>query len=61
MKINFSAFKARLFSKATGSKNDVSIKEMDILDHIERIVEISKEYGIDNCFSKAKVHFDYVT
>jgi len=39
----------------------VSIREMDLLDHIEKIVEVSKEHGIDNCFSRAQGHFDYVT
>ncbi|MCL2232933.1 MAG: hypothetical protein FWB99_07640, partial [Treponema sp.] len=61
MKVNFSALKAKLFSKKTGSKSEVSIREMDLLDHIEKIVEVSKEHGIDNCFSRAQGHFDYVT
>jgi len=60
MNMIFSAFKAKLFPNATGSRNDASIKEMDILDHIEKIVEVSKEYGIDNCFAKAQGCFDYV-
>ncbi|MDR0497236.1 MAG: ATP-binding protein, partial [Treponema sp.] len=34
---------------------------MDILDHIEKIVELSTKYGIDKCYSRGKKHFDYVT
>ena len=37
--------------------------DMDILDHIEKIAEISREIGVDKCLSKieAKTHFDFVT
>jgi hypothetical protein len=35
--------------------------DMCILDHIEKIVEISQEHGIDKCVDKGKSHFDYVT
>ncbi|MCL1865283.1 MAG: ATP-binding protein [Spirochaetes bacterium] len=41
-------------------KEDI-IDDMCILDHIEKIIEISKEFGIDECFAKGKGHFDYVT
>ena len=31
-----------------------------ILDELEKIVEISKEYGIDKCLDQGKIHLDYV-
>jgi len=61
MIFNISALKARLFPNKTGSRNDVPLKDMDILDHIEKIVEISNKYGINGCLKKGKGHFDYVT
>ena len=36
-------------------------KDMDILDHIEKIVEISQEIGVDKCLSRGKDHLDYIT
>ena len=46
-----------------GSEDSMSLKDMDILDHFEKIVEISQKLGIDKCLSKESVkkHFDYVT
>ncbi|GHV86444.1 hypothetical protein AGMMS50230_20520 [Spirochaetia bacterium] len=35
-------------------------RDMCILDHIEKIVEISQEHGIDKCLDEGKSHFDYV-
>jgi SpoVK/Ycf46/Vps4 family AAA+-type ATPase len=35
-------------------------KEMDILDHIDEIVTISKKTGIDKCLSQGKAHLDFV-
>jgi SpoVK/Ycf46/Vps4 family AAA+-type ATPase len=37
------------------------IKDMDILDHIEKIVEITKEFGITECMEKGKRHLEYVS
>jgi len=36
-------------------------KVMGILDHLEKIIEISQKYGIEKCLVKAKKHLDYVT
>jgi len=33
---------------------------MDILDKLEKIVEISRKYGISKCLPKGKAYFDYV-
>ena len=56
-----SAAKAKKISAETGSGNNVKFNDMDILDHIEKIVGISQKYGINKCFSRGKRHFDYVT
>jgi SpoVK/Ycf46/Vps4 family AAA+-type ATPase len=34
---------------------------MDILDKLEKIVEISRKYGINKCLQKGKSYLDYVT
>jgi hypothetical protein len=60
MKLNIDALKAKMLPNRTGSCNDVPFKDMDTLDHIEKIVEISKKYGINKCFSKGKGHIDFV-
>jgi len=59
--MNISALKAKVLSRQTGSVNDVPFKDMDILDHMEKIVEISQKTGIAKCLPKAKDHLDYVT
>ena len=43
--------------------NDTPVQNIDILDHMERIVETSKEMGIDKCIRdrKLKKSFDVVT
>ena len=63
MKIKNTAVKAEKQSLGTESGNDMPVKEMDILDHIEKIVKISRKWGIDKCLSgeKGKKHFDYVS
>lgn len=61
MGINLSAIRARLFSADTGPGNDIQLKDMGILDHIEKIVGISQKYGIEKCLSKGKKYLDYVT
>ncbi|MDR1837180.1 MAG: hypothetical protein LBQ89_05925, partial [Treponema sp.] len=63
MKMKNIAVKAGKQSVGTEGENDASFKEMGILDHIEKIVKISRKRGIDKCLSakKGKKHFDYVT
>jgi hypothetical protein len=53
--------KVKLAADVVESGNDIPLKDMNILDHIEKIVKISQEFGIDNCMEKGKKHFDYVT
>jgi ATP-dependent 26S proteasome regulatory subunit len=61
MKSKKSAKKAKSPSNQTGSGNELILKDMDILDHIEKIVEISQKIGIERCLSEGKRHLDYVT
>jgi hypothetical protein len=60
MIMKISALKARLFPNLTGSGTAMPSKDMDILDHIEKIVEISTKQGMDKCLSMGKRHLDYV-
>ena len=61
MNINFSALKAKFLpSRETGSVNEIPFKEMDILDHIEQIVEFAKNHGIDKCQVTGKKHINHV-
>ncbi|MCL2186613.1 MAG: ATP-binding protein [Treponema sp.] len=56
--MNFFKIKEKMFPK----KDDVQEpKTMGILDHLEKIIEISQKYGIEKCLVKAKKHLDYVT
>jgi hypothetical protein len=61
--MNNIAVKAGKQSAGTEAGNDTPVKEMDILDHFEKIVKISRKMDIDKCLSteKGKKHFDYVT
>jgi SpoVK/Ycf46/Vps4 family AAA+-type ATPase len=52
---------ALFFLLKTDSENRKVSENNDILGSLEKIVEISKKYGIDRCFSKGKAHLDYVT
>ena len=61
MKTIISAIKARFFSPQTESGNDIPVKAMCLLDHIEKIAEISKKYGINKGLVKAKCHLDYIS
>jgi hypothetical protein len=63
MKINFFIDKARLlFSGSVSESIEQRISnDMDILDKLEKIVEISRKYGISKCLPKGKAHLDYVT
>jgi len=58
MKMNTVAEKAKKLSSGTESR---VMKNMDILDHIEKIVETSKEAGIDKSIVACKKHLKYVT
>jgi hypothetical protein len=46
--------------KSDASAN-IPVKDMGILDHIEKIVEISRKHGIDKSLRKAKIHCGYVS
>jgi len=61
MKYNLTSLKAKFLRNHGESENDVIPKETSILDHIEKIVNISQKYGIDKCYPRGKKHFDYVT
>ena len=61
MKINLSAIKGKFFSEKPGFKDDITLKDMGILDHIEEIIKISQKFGLEKCLSKGKKHLDYVT
>jgi hypothetical protein len=58
MKMNKTVTRAKKPAIGTGSR---ATKSMDILDHIEKIVEVSRKMGIDKCLSSGKSHFEYVT
>ena len=42
------------------SENRNLTENNDILGNLEKIVEISKKYGIDRCLSRGKAHLDFV-
>ena len=52
---------AKLFRPGGIAGNSIPVRDMSILDHIEKIVDISKEHGLDRCLAKAKVHLEYVS
>jgi ATP-dependent 26S proteasome regulatory subunit len=57
---NISTLKAKLLPNRMGFKDELPFKDMDILDHIEKIVETSKKTGIEKCLSNEKKHLDYI-
>ena len=59
MKMNFSDIWAKLAPARPEPGNDIQSKDFGILDHFEKIIEISRKYGIEKCLSKGKRHFDY--
>jgi hypothetical protein len=63
MKTNFLMNKARVLLSLSGSVSidQGSSNDMDILDKLEKIVEISRKHGISKCLSIGKVHLDCVT
>jgi len=58
--MNFSALKAKFFPVQPESGGDTPFKEMDILDHIENIVEITQKQGIEKGKLTGKKHINYV-
>ena len=60
MKTTYSARKAKLRHDRTESANNTQPEDMSILDHIEKIFEVSQKFGIDECLSWEKRHIDYV-
>jgi len=61
MRINIPAGIAKLLPDEGKAGNELSFKDKSILDHIEKIVEISKKSGIEKCLSEGKKHLDYVS
>ena len=51
---------AKSSSDKSNSVKGSSVKEMDTIDHIEKILIISGKYSIEKCLSKGKIHFDYI-
>ena len=49
MSNNLSIKEAKAPAVGNEPQNDISLKGTDILDHIEKIVEISKEFGMEKC------------
>ena len=60
MKTLISIVKDKLSILKSEAGNDIQPKDMNILDHIEKIVEMSNKYGINKSIQKGKIHFDYV-
>jgi hypothetical protein len=62
VKINFTVIKDHfLSSKIKSAECCVPLKDMCLMDHLEKVVELSQKYGIDKCQNKGKIHFDYIT
>ena len=61
MKMIIPALKAKLSPEGKKAGNDISIKGMGILDHIEKVLEITQEYDIDKCLIKGKIHVNYIS
>jgi len=60
MKFNISTTKVNFSPAQTESGDNIPVKEMCLLDHIEKINEISKKSGISKALAGAKCHLDYV-
>ncbi|MDR2490572.1 MAG: AAA family ATPase [Spirochaetaceae bacterium] len=61
MNMNISAITAKLFSPRPVSGETIAAKDFGVLDHIEKVVEISQKHGIGKCLDKGKIHLDYIT
>jgi hypothetical protein len=59
MNINILKDKTKLFFQGSDSEIQQMPDNPDILDKMEKIVEISRKYGIAKCLSKGKAHLDY--
>ena len=59
--MNLTTFKTKFSFLRAEIKNDIPLKDMCILDHIEKIVDFTQKYGIEKCLVKGKKHIDYVT
>jgi len=61
MKTNYFIKKDKALSNEGKDGNELSVKGKSILDHIEKIVEISTKKGIEKCLTEGKKHIDYVS
>jgi len=61
MKMNIFGIKTNLFPLRAESKIGIPFNDMGILDHIEKIIEISQKYNIEKSLLKGRKHIDYVT
>ena len=61
MNTHITAIAAKLGSLRRGSDEKIPIKDFDILDHIEKVVEISQNSGINKCLAKGKIHLEYIS
>jgi len=61
MKINFSFKEDKILPTEGKTGNELSFKDKCIMDHIDKIVEISTKRGIERCLYEGKKHLDYVT
>jgi len=57
LNMNLFKLKEKMFPKKAKPED---VKVMGILDHLEKIIEISQKIGIEKCLVKAKKHLDYV-
>jgi len=60
MKINISFKRDKSPADEGKAGNDLSGKDKSILDHIDKIVEISRKNGIEKCLTIGKKHLDFV-
>jgi hypothetical protein len=64
MKLNFAAIMDKfrpLYPFYPIGREHKDYKDFTLLDHIEKIVELSQKYGIKKCLNKGEIHFDRVT
>jgi hypothetical protein len=60
MKLDFTAIKDNFFSFGVKPDERVPLKDMCLMDHLEKVVGLSQKYGIDKCQNKGKIHIDYI-
>ena len=61
MNMNISAIAAKLFPQRPASGEKIALRDFGVLDHIEKVVEISQKHGIGKCLVRGKIHLDYIT